>query len=107
MKNTSDYAYFDDAYYHVDSFKRNTFNRGPSAEIDPTDKRRVKFGKDLKGGRVYYALPKGFYSKHGYKCDYEGYESPDKNPDTRTFSPRYEGSRLESAIASSPNTQMV
>lgn len=104
---TSNVAYFDDAYYHKDTFKRNTYNRGPSQDIPPSDPQRVHYGRDQKGGRVYYALPKTFYSKHGYKCDYEGYESPDKNPDSRAFSPRYENSNLASAIENAPAHPLV
>ena len=61
LANTSEFAFLDDAYYHADTFKRNTFGRGPSEDIDPEHERRTKFGQNLKGGRVYYALPKGFY----------------------------------------------
>jgi len=63
----------------------------------------VKFGQDLKGGRVYYAMPKSFYAEHGYKCDYEAYA----DSTIQTYSPRYEGSRLEDAIKNGPESQMI
>ena len=103
----AEYAYFDDAYHHAESFKRNTYNRGPSQDILATDKRRVKFGNDLKGGRVYYALPKTFYGDNGYKCDYEGYTSPERSTDVKVFSPRYKGTNLETAIESVESTMMI
>lgn len=103
LANTSEFAYQDDACYHSDTFKRNTFNRGPSEDIDPAHQRRVKFGQDLKGGRVYYAMPKSFYAEHGYKCDYEGYT----DSTIQTYSPRYEGSKLEDAIKNGPASQMI
>jgi len=103
LANTSEFAYLDDAKFHSETFKRNTFNRGPSEDIDPTDERRVKFGQNLRGGRVYYAMPKSFYADHGYQCDYEGYT--DAKIDT--YSPRYQGSRLEDAIKNGATSQMI